>query len=252
MHQAQRPLRDMETIWYEGDIERYLLTLENLTIDANMTGVEWQHMIEKRLPIEARRRWAHKKFDLYSEFIETVQNCPKAEESFKEQLRLEKLKEHPKERKWGKSEPNQNNIAFEDNQTKPAWNQVRTNYTPQEIKVYTEKTAKAAKGNNFRETSHPDWAAAHKDIIPEISQQRGMAWQCTRCGMNNNPWKQSRRDAVVSTISQKKPFQTQKRGFFGFQGNKTQVSLTLQIQAVPQQVNQIVRPKAWEMGMDES
>ena len=140
-----------------------------------MTGVAWRHMIEKRLPIEARRRWAHKKFDLDSQFIETVRNCTKAEESFKEQLGLEKSTEHPKDRKWGKSEPNKSNIAFKDNRTKPAWNKVRKNYTPQEKKEYAEKKAQAAKGNNFGETRHTDWAAAHKDIKPEIRQQRGRA-----------------------------------------------------------------------------
>ena len=70
----------MEKVQYEGDIEKYLLTLENLNIDAEMTGVGRRHMIEKRLPIEARLLWAYKKFDLDSEFIETVRNCTKAEE----------------------------------------------------------------------------------------------------------------------------------------------------------------------------
>ena len=54
-------------------------------------------MIEKRLPLEARRRWAHKKFDLDSKFIVAVRRCTKAEESFKEQLGLEKTtKTHEK------------------------------------------------------------------------------------------------------------------------------------------------------------
>ena len=43
----------------------------------------------KRLPLEARRRWAHKKFDLDSEFVEEVRRCTKAEEPLKEQLGLE-------------------------------------------------------------------------------------------------------------------------------------------------------------------
>ena len=54
----------MEKARYEGDIEKYLLTLENLNIDAEMSGVAWRNMIEKRLPLEAHRRWANKKFDL--------------------------------------------------------------------------------------------------------------------------------------------------------------------------------------------
>ena len=70
----------MEKVRYEGDIKKYLLTLENLNIDAEMTGIGRRHMIEKRLPIQARRLWAYKNFALDSEFTETVRNCTKAEE----------------------------------------------------------------------------------------------------------------------------------------------------------------------------
>ena len=39
LHRAQRALMDMEKVRYEGDIEKYLLTLENLNIDAEMSVV---------------------------------------------------------------------------------------------------------------------------------------------------------------------------------------------------------------------
>ena len=39
LHRAQRALRDMEKIGYKGDIEKYLLTLENLNIDGKCP--EW-------------------------------------------------------------------------------------------------------------------------------------------------------------------------------------------------------------------
>ena len=88
----------MEKVRYEGDIEKYLLTLENLNIDAEMSGVAWWNMIEKQLPLEARRRWAQKKFDLDSEFVEAVRSCTKAEESSKEQLGLEKTHDNLREK----------------------------------------------------------------------------------------------------------------------------------------------------------
>ena len=50
LHRAQRALRDMEKVRSKGDIEKYLLTLENLNIDAEMSGVAWRDMIQKRLP----------------------------------------------------------------------------------------------------------------------------------------------------------------------------------------------------------
>ena len=45
-HRAQRALRDMEKVRYEGDIEKYLLSLENLNIDAEISGVAWRNTIE--------------------------------------------------------------------------------------------------------------------------------------------------------------------------------------------------------------
>ena len=39
LHRAQRALRDIEKVRYEGHIEKYLLALENQNIDAEMSGV---------------------------------------------------------------------------------------------------------------------------------------------------------------------------------------------------------------------
>ena len=88
----------MEKVRYEGDIEKYLLTLENPNIDAEMSGVAWRNMIEKGLPWDARRGWAHKKFDLDSEFVEAVRRFTKGEELFKEQLDLDKTHNNPREK----------------------------------------------------------------------------------------------------------------------------------------------------------
>ena len=209
-------------------------------------------MIKKRLPLEAWKRWAHKKFDLDSEFVEAVRRCTNAKKSFKEQLGLEKTDENPREKGWVRGERNKN-LTFKENKPKPAWNKTRKNYTPEEKRLYTEKRNQATKGNNQRKVEHTDWNAAHKDIKPETRQQRGRAGQCTRCSMTNHTWRQCRRDAVISTVGQRKPFQTQKRGFWWFRTNRPQVSRTLRIQnQVPQQINQIVRPKSWETDMDES
>ena len=121
LHRAQRALRDMEKVRYEGNIEKYLLTLENLNIYAEMSRVAWRNMIEKRLPLEVRRRWGQKKFDLDSECVEAVRRCTMADKSFKEQLGLEKTHDNPREKGWGCGERNKN-ITFKENKPKPAWN----------------------------------------------------------------------------------------------------------------------------------
>jgi len=46
----------MELVKYQGEIEKYLLELENLKIQAQVTGIAWRYMVEKRLPLEAIRR----------------------------------------------------------------------------------------------------------------------------------------------------------------------------------------------------
>ena len=46
LHRGQRALRYMEKVRYEGDIEQFLRTLENLNIEAEMSGVAWRNMIE--------------------------------------------------------------------------------------------------------------------------------------------------------------------------------------------------------------
>ena len=127
----------MEKVRYEGDIEKYLQTLENLNIDAEMSAVAWRNMIEKRLPLEARRRWAHKKFELDSEFIEVVRRCTKAEESFKEQLGLDKTHDNPRQKGWGPGERNKN-ITFKEIKPKPAWNKTEKT-TRQRKKDYMQK-----------------------------------------------------------------------------------------------------------------
>ena len=49
-----------------------------------------------------------------SEFVEAVRRCIKAEESFKEQLGLEKTHDNPREKGWGRGQRNKN-ITFKEN-----------------------------------------------------------------------------------------------------------------------------------------
>ena len=102
-------------------------------------------MIEKRLPLEAWRRWAHKKFDLDSEFVEAVRRCTKAEESFKEQLGLEKTHENTREKGWERGERNKN-LTFKENKPKPAWNKTQNNYTPGKKDDIQRKRTRQQKG----------------------------------------------------------------------------------------------------------
>jgi len=54
-HEAERAQRRMELVKYQGDIEKYLRELENLNLQAQVTGIAGGYMVEKRLPLEALR-----------------------------------------------------------------------------------------------------------------------------------------------------------------------------------------------------
>jgi len=84
-HEAERALRRMELIKYQGDIEKYLLELENLNIQAEVTGIAWRYMVEKRLPLEALRRLSNQEYGSDPEWLAAIRTVTKAEEAFKEQ-----------------------------------------------------------------------------------------------------------------------------------------------------------------------
>jgi hypothetical protein len=89
----------MDKVTYVGDVEKYLLTLENLNIKAEVTGIAWRTMVERRLPLEALRRLSLQKYELDSDWLAAVREATKNEEAFKEQQRLFKGNEPTEERK---------------------------------------------------------------------------------------------------------------------------------------------------------
>jgi len=84
-HQAERALRRMELVKYQGDKEKYLLDLENLNIQAQVTGIAWRYMVEKRLPLEALCRLSNQEYGSDPEWLAAIRTVTKAEEAFNEQ-----------------------------------------------------------------------------------------------------------------------------------------------------------------------
>ena len=87
-HKAERALRRMELVKYLGDLEKYLLDLENLNIQAQVTGIAWRYMVKKRLPLEALRRLSNQEYHSEPEWLAAILTVTKAEEAFKEQRGL--------------------------------------------------------------------------------------------------------------------------------------------------------------------
>ena len=79
-HEAERALRRMELVKYQGDIEKYLLELENLNIQAQVTGITWRYMVEKRLPLEALRRLSNQEYGSDPEWLAAIRTVTKAKQ----------------------------------------------------------------------------------------------------------------------------------------------------------------------------
>jgi len=87
-HEAERALRRMELIKYQGDIEKSLRELENLNIQAQVTGIVWRYMVAKWLPLKALRRRSNQEYSSDPEWLAAIRKGPKAEEASKEERGL--------------------------------------------------------------------------------------------------------------------------------------------------------------------
>jgi len=86
--EAERALRRMELVKYQGDIEKYLVELENMNIQAQVTGIAWRYMVEKRLPLEALRHLSNQEYGSDPVWLAAIRTVTKGEEAFKEQRGL--------------------------------------------------------------------------------------------------------------------------------------------------------------------
>jgi len=71
-HEAERALRGMELVKYQGDIERYLLDLENLNSHAQVTGIAWRYMVEKRSPLRVLRHPSNQEYSSHPESLAAI------------------------------------------------------------------------------------------------------------------------------------------------------------------------------------
>jgi len=55
-HKAKTSLTQMSLVKYHGDIAKFLLEMENLNIQARVTGIAWRKTIDDQIPEDALRR----------------------------------------------------------------------------------------------------------------------------------------------------------------------------------------------------
>jgi len=182
----------MELVKYQGDIEKYLLDLENLNIQAQVTGIAWRYMVEKRLPLEALRRLSNQEDRRDPELLAAIQTVAQAEEAFKEQRGLPHEQstksdwsgKHKRAKDWGEK-------------TSPK------KYSSSEKAAYKAKKAAEKMGKSAPEAQkleHANFKGPHSGIHNEENDKRRKNDRCIRCGIPGHKWKNCRRPSQVSTI----------------------------------------------------
>ena len=61
-HEVEKAYNAMKEIWYMGNIDKYLLKLENFNIRAQVTRVAWRSLVERRLPQEALKLLSNQEY----------------------------------------------------------------------------------------------------------------------------------------------------------------------------------------------
>jgi len=207
-HEGERSLALMTKVSYKGNIDRYLLEMENPNTHASvgMSGVAWRQMIERHIPKDAVRRLSTEEYATESAWITALRTVCRREEIFIEQLALKHGgPSGPRNDSGGKRKREEKAV------TKPK--KQKKEYSAEEKAAYKIKMEAERKGKGPAPTQgkveHTDWNKVHEGIKDQVVQDQKRAQQCTRCGLNNHKWANCGQTIQVSTIG------TQPRKQFG-------------------------------------
>ena len=85
-HEGERALAAMEKIRYKGDIDRYLLEMENHNTHVGLSGVALRQMLSRTIPKDTLRRQSMKKYECDVDWIAALREATRQEETFLEDL----------------------------------------------------------------------------------------------------------------------------------------------------------------------
>jgi len=204
--EGERSLALMTKGTYKGNIDRYLLEMENHNSHVGMSGVAWRQMIERHIPREKLWRLSTEEYPTDGAWITALRTLCWREEIFMEQLALQHGgPSGSRNDSRGKRKREETAVRKPRKQTKQ--------YSADEKGDYKIKMEAERKGKGLAPTQgkveHTDWNTAHAGIKDQVVQDRKRAQQCTSCGMNNHKWANCRNTIQVSTIG------TQPRKQFG-------------------------------------
>ena len=102
-HEEEKALRQMMKVRYKGDIDQFLLEIDNWNVKVNVTGDVLRKLIEDQIPEEAGRRLSM--IDLIPderEWLEALRTAVRKEEDFQEGRKLKKYRFLRISLKWEK------------------------------------------------------------------------------------------------------------------------------------------------------
>src|SRR6201996_9746488 len=85
-HEGERALAAMEKVRYKGDIDRYLLEMENHNTHVGLSGVALRQMLSRTIPKDALRRLSMKEYERDVDWIAALREPTRREETFLEDL----------------------------------------------------------------------------------------------------------------------------------------------------------------------
>jgi len=254
-HEGERSLARMTKVTYKGNIDRYLLEMENHNTQVGMSGVAWRQMVERHIPKDALRRLSTEEYATDSAWITALRTVCRREEIFMEQLALQHNGPSSSRNNSGGKRKREEKVV-----TKPR--KQRKQYSAEEKAAYKIKMEAERKGKGPApaqgKVEHTDSNKAHEEIKDQVVQDRKRAQRCTCCGMNNHKWANCRKMIQVSTIG------TQPRKQFGqrlrhptfrqwkagpitpFQRPRTSTVTRQKSPEGTPRVNQIERPLSWD------
>ena len=197
-HEEEKPLRQMMQVRYNGDIDQFLLGIDNWNVKVKVTAVVLRKMIEDQSPEEAVRRLSMiDPMPDEREWLEAVRTAVRKVEDFQEGRKL-KNSDSSGSASSGKKKRNEPTAVVI---KKPK-------YTAKEKRVYEAKkrVERALKkpAAPRREIMHRVWANADTGIDQKESDERKAKEQCTRCRLTNHGWKHCKTEIRFSTIQRRR------------------------------------------------
>jgi len=183
-HEAENALQEMGFVKYSGDIAQFLREMENLNINARVTGIASRKVIEDAIPENARRQLSNREYVDNGEWLEAVRTVTRAEEDFQERksLRGGGPSGNTRGEKW----------KFEHSKPTATAKRVKRQYSAKETADYKAKKAGERMINKqglvapVGEVKCTVWAEAHKVVDQKVVDKRKSDNECTGCWFKNH------------------------------------------------------------------